>query len=122
MPVQIEWHPAMPVLIATYSGILTPEEYRAMLTRRTALLAEGEAQVVMVADVAELEAFAGVEKVRWRTVLADQKVMHVVLVLPSRLMAMVEQNQTADDARSHRVEFCATTEAALALAAKLLAS
>lgn len=60
MPVQISWHPTLPVLIATYSGLLLSREHREMVKGRKQLLDGVPGKVYLLADTRQLE---GVEDI-----------------------------------------------------------
>lgn len=55
MPVQLTWHPTLPVLIATYSGILLNREHREMVKGRQQMLDSAAGKVIMIADTREFE-------------------------------------------------------------------
>ncbi len=41
MPVELTWHSLLPILIATYSGLLSSQEYSQMFEQRQGMLEAG---------------------------------------------------------------------------------
>jgi hypothetical protein len=98
MPVSLEWHPSLPVLQATYKGILSVSEYRAMCRQRSDMLEEGPEQIVLVVDTQQMEGFpdAGTEA-RGEDVLLYDRVYRTLIVLPEDLYRRVSRTIVTDD-------------------------
>jgi hypothetical protein len=86
MPIRLEWHSELPVLQATYSGVLSPNEYAAMCRQRAEMIHEGPEHIVLVMDAQKLEGFpdAGTIK-RCESVLHSAKVYRLLVVIPNDL-------------------------------------
>ncbi len=121
MPVQLEWLADHPVIMLTYSGVLTAQEYRAMLGKRATMLGKGGDSLIVVADVTRFEAFTAPEQARGPGVLAHPRVKRLVLVLPPRLYQMVARTTAQPANPDHRVLFCRSVEQALGLIQSLRA-
>ncbi len=86
MPVELQWHPTLPVLIATYRGVITPGDYRTMCDRRRAMLEAGPDQVILLADTREMEAFReDVAAIPCENGATRRKVYRTMIVLHERL-------------------------------------
>jgi hypothetical protein len=123
MPVKLEWHPSLPVLVAAYSGVLSSAEYYAMCDRRKEMLKSKPERVVLLADMRQLEAFpdAGTTRLR-ENVLMYKKVFCTLIVLPTGLYRALTRHMLAPADPSHRVRFFEDLEAALAHARSALSS
>ncbi len=98
MTVNLEWHRSLPVLQATYQGVLSANEYRAMSRRRSEMLKGGPEQIVLVVNMQQLEGFpdsAAVE--RHENVLLDKRVYRTLIVIPEDLYARVSRAVLKDD-------------------------
>jgi hypothetical protein len=90
MPVQLEWHPSLPVLVATYSGVLSQDEYQSMNKKRQAMLQAGPRQVILVANTQEMEAFPDSPKVRrGENIVTNDKVYKTLIVFKPDLYRSV---------------------------------
>jgi hypothetical protein len=86
MPVDLQWHPTLPVLIATYRGVITPGDYRTMCDRRRAMLEAGPEQVILLADTREMEALReDIAAMPCENTVARRKVYRTLIVLHERL-------------------------------------
>ena len=57
MPVTVEWHPTLPVLVTVYQDLLSAADYGTMRAQQRAALAESPKRVVLLADVQQLTGF-----------------------------------------------------------------
>jgi hypothetical protein len=79
-------HPTLPVLIATYKGVITPGDYRTMCDRRRAMLEAGPDQVILLADTREMQPFReDAATVPCENGVIHRKVYRTVIVLHERL-------------------------------------
>lgn len=98
MPVNLEWHPDLPVLQITYTGILTTEEYQAMRKQARKMLDAGPDQVIVMADVRAFESFptAGNLQRRREPIVSHPKVYRLLVVVGSRLMQRLSRATLTD--------------------------
>jgi hypothetical protein len=97
MAVQLEWHKSLPVLQATYVGALSANDYRAMCRRRSELLNTGPEQVVLLANMQQMEGFpdsAAVE--RHENILLDERVYRTLIVIPEDLYSKLAPTVLSD--------------------------
>jgi hypothetical protein len=114
MSVTVEWHATLPALIATFRGILTPANYRAMRAEQRALLEDCPDPVVLVVDVRQFEGFPTADTIKLDdTLLAHPQVIGVVIVLDTETYdRLARAILPADETR--RVSFFKDFDAALA--------
>ncbi len=92
MPVELTWHPSLPVLIATYTGLLSSQEYRQMFDQRQDMLEAGPEKVILLADLRGLEGFPAASAVDLcRNILMQAKVRCVLVVIPDDLYRSVSR-------------------------------
>jgi hypothetical protein len=98
MPVSLEWHPSLPILQATYKGILSANEYFAMCRQRSEMLEKGPGQIVLVVDAQQMEGFpdAGTAK-RGEDVSLHDRVYRTLIVLPEDVYRRVSRTIVTDD-------------------------
>jgi hypothetical protein len=98
MPVSLEWHPLLPVLQATYKGILSANEYHAMCRQRSDMLKEGPGQIVLVVDAQQMEGFPDADTAkRGEVVLLHDRVSRTLIVLPEDLYRRVSRTIVTDE-------------------------
>ena len=114
MPVTLEWHTTLPVLIATYQGHLTAAAYRALRDQQRALLADGPDEVVLLADMRQFESFPDAGTIApGDTLLAHPQIIGAVIVLDAEWYdRLARAILPADETR--RVSFFEDFDAALA--------
>jgi hypothetical protein len=123
MPVNLEWHPALPVLVATYSGALTSGEYYAMCDQRKAMLKSAPDRIILLVDTRQFEGFPDADVIRLReNVLTHKKVICTLIVLPTSLYHALTKHLSALADPAHRVRFFEDFGAAVAHARAALSS
>ena len=86
MPVTVEWHPTLPVLVTIYQDLLSAADYRTMRAQQRTSLAEGPEQVVLLADVQQLVEFPDADTLDLEdSPLAHPQVIGMVVVLDDGL-------------------------------------
>jgi hypothetical protein len=121
MAVQLEWHQSLPVLQATYVGALSANDYRAMCRRRSELLNRGPEQVVLLANMQQMEGFqdsAAVE--RHENILLDARVYRTLIVIPEDLYSKLARTVLSDSRLP--VHFFSNIDRALDMAETLIRS
>jgi hypothetical protein len=114
MPVELQWHSELPVLMATYTGILTPKTYTAMCDQRYAMLDDGPGPVMLLADMQALEGVRdAVSFQRDNAVLFDERVRSTLVVLPEDLYRRVMRAVNADEQQHYPVQFFSDIDSAL---------
>jgi hypothetical protein len=82
MPVDLQWHASLPILVSTYVGVLSAREYSAMCDQRLEWLESGPDQIILLADTQQLEAFTDSRTVKTRSsILSHPKVRYGLIVL-----------------------------------------
>lgn len=122
MPFAIHWHPSLPVLLMTYSGVVSAEDYTAMCTRRRQMLDEHGGQVVLVVDVQAMETFMGDSVRPCENILLDERIVRAFIVLPQDLYRKLSRNFRHTPRRALRAAFFDSLETALAEAESLAGS
>lgn len=120
MPVSLEWHTSLPILQATYKGILSANEYYTMCRQRSDMLNKGPGRIVLVVDAQRMEGFpdAGVVK-RGEDISLHDRVYRTLIVLPEDLYRRVSRAIVADD--NLPVWFYSTVDGARETAERLVA-
>jgi hypothetical protein len=120
MPVSLEWHTSLPILQATYIGLLSANEYYAMCRQRSDMLNKGPEQIVLVVDAQQMEGFpdAGTAK-RGEDISLHDRVYRTLIVLPEDLYRRVSRTLVTDD--DLPVWFYATFDGAREAAERLTA-
>ena len=114
MPVELEWHSELPVLVATYTGTLTRKAYDAMCAQRRKMLDEGLEQVILLADTRALESVtAPASFERDSTVFFEPCVAGTFIVLTENLYRRVLRAVDVDNQHQHPMQFFKTIDAAL---------
>lgn len=120
MPVKMEWHSVLPVLIVTYSGTLTAGDIRRLQTERKAMLDARGGPVTVVADVRGLEAFPDALKTdRDARVINHGAMRYMLVVFGSRLYHILMRPISDTAEYDYPVRFFADLDEALAAAAAL---
>ncbi|MBN2304830.1 MAG: hypothetical protein JXQ72_10155 [Anaerolineae bacterium] len=84
MPIELEWHKSLPVLLATYTGTITLEDYRAACARCAEMLNDGPEGAIVVANVQAFEGFPAAHTATLKSgTLAHPKVQHLLVVFDS---------------------------------------
>jgi hypothetical protein len=97
MAVHLEWHTSLPVLQATYQGALSANEYRAMVRRRSELLSRGPDQIVLVANMQQMEGFPdSAVAERHGNILLDDRVYRTLIVIPEDLYTRLSRTVLSD--------------------------
>jgi len=121
MPIELVWHPTLPVLIATYSGDLNANDHRAMTRKRAAMIAKADQPVVLLADVRALGSFEDATKVAaGEHVLRHANVICTLVVLGEEVYHRWSRAILSAETRYHVLLF-PTMDQALAAADVLLA-
>lgn len=117
MPVALEWHPELPVLLATYTGDLSPTDYRAMLDQRLRMLADGPDHIILLADTRQLTAFpeSGSGQLG-ENILIHDKVAHAFVVLQGEYYRRLFRAMRTDLTRHYAVYFFDSVDQALSAA------
>jgi hypothetical protein len=114
MPVELEWHPSLPVLVATYKGTLSAKEYDKMCDERAKMLKAGPSQVILFADTRQMQAFPDAEiAVQRESVMRHGKVVRTLVVLDDRLYRRIRRSLLDDKADGFPVSFYADPDQAL---------
>ena len=115
MPVELQWHSKLPVLIATYTGTLTSKAYRAMVNKRRKMLAEGPDHVALLVDTRQLENVHDATSFkRDNAHLFDERVAGTFVVMPEDLYRRVKRALDANTQQHYPVQFFGNFDAALA--------
>ncbi len=123
MPVQLHWHPSLPILIMTYRGRLTVNAYQTMCAERDRLLNERPAPVILVADVSQLDEFADAGLVEpCASALDDPRVANVLVVLNEAGYRSVLRAAEETAGQPLRARFFRDLAGALAAAERLVAA
>jgi hypothetical protein len=121
MSVHLEWHTSLPVLQATYQGALSANDYRAMCRRRSELLNTGPEQIVLVANMQEMEGFPDSATVeRHENILLDDRVYRTLIVIPEDLYSKLSRTVLSDSRLP--VHFFSNIDRALDMAETLITS
>ena len=97
MAVHLEWHTSLPILQATYQGALSANEYRAMCRQRSELLKKGPEQIVLVANMQQMEGFPDAAAVERReNILWDDRVHRTLIVIPEDLYSRLSRTVLSD--------------------------
>jgi hypothetical protein len=92
MPVELTWRISWPVLIATYSGLLSSQEYNQMFDQRQAMLEAGPERAILLTDLRGLEGFPGARAVDLdQNILTHVKIRCVLVVVPDDLYRRVSR-------------------------------
>lgn len=116
MPVQLKWHPSLPILIVTYPASLSREAYHAMSDQRQAMLdARPEHDVIVLVDVRGLFTFTDPQVIeQCDSALAHPRVRRIAIVLDGDLYdGMVRAFLPPDVLFEHRVDFFKDYDVAL---------
>ena len=119
MPITLDWHPSLPVIIAAYSGSITASDFAAMCERRRQMLDERGGQVVLVADMQAMDSFANGAVSHCDDVLQDDRIARVLIVLKRDLYRNLSRNFRHAPRRAYRAGFYDSLEAALRAAESL---
>ncbi len=114
MPVDLEWHPSLPVLVVTYKGSLTAKEYDKMCDERTKMLKSGPSQVILFADTRQMQAFPDAESAVLReSVIRHAKVIRTLVVLEDKLYRRIKRSLLDDKEDGYPVSFYSDADLAL---------
>ena len=114
MPVDLEWHPSLPVLVATYKGTLSAKEYDKMCEERAKMLKSGPSQVILFADTRQMQAFPDAEIAQRReSVMRHRKVVRTLVVLEDTLYRRVQRSLIDDQDDGFPVSFYSDADQAL---------
>lgn len=121
MPFDIQWHADLPVLVVTYQGKLTLKEYQKLIAQRAAMLNDGPAQVVILADMQDFESFPDAEQLtETENATAYDNVRSLVVVLPQDMYKRISHASTRDLDRDFALYFFGNRDQALEAAGALL--
>jgi hypothetical protein len=88
MPVDVQWHPTWPVLIITYTGVVTAAEYAALNEQRRRMVDHGPEAILVIADLYAFQALSDTDVFPpGESVLRHSQVRHTLVVLPADLHA-----------------------------------
>ena len=122
MPVELQWHPTLPVLIATYRGVITSGNYQAMRDQRRAMLDAGPDQVILLVDLRQMEALRNGEKtVPYKNDVVLRKVYRTLIVLREPLYRTLARAIADTAGQDHPVSFYRSLEDAIRRAEQLAA-
>jgi len=114
MPVELEWFPSLPVLVATYRGTLTAKEYDKMCDERTRMLRSGPSQVIVFADTRQMQSFPDAEiAVQRESVMRHSKVVRTLVVLNDGLYRRIRRSLIEDSDDGFPVTFYSDADQAL---------
>ncbi len=116
MPVALEWHPDMPVLLTTYSGDLSPKDYKAMLDQRRRMIADGPEHIILVADTRLFSGFSDADVQLGENILRHNKVAHAFVILQGELYDHLARTIRSDLTRNYAVYFFDGVDQALTAA------
>lgn len=120
MPVQLEWHPSLPVLISTYTGNISQDDYQSMYKRRQAMLQEGPAQVILLANTQQMDAFPDAHKTRrGENIVFHKKVYKTFVVFKPDLHRSLRRAITETEVYDLPIAFFRDEDSALAEAETL---
>ncbi|HVO70771.1 MAG TPA: hypothetical protein VMT24_12040 [Aggregatilineaceae bacterium] len=122
MPVELRWHPKLPVLLATYTGVISVKDYYAMCDGRLDMLRKGPDRAILLADVQSLEGFPDLEpSQRGENILLHEKIARTLIVLDSSFFRRLSRSMVPDPEQTYPVRLFSTVEEAL-VEAKTLSS
>ena len=114
MPVTVEWHTTLPVLVMVYQNILPAADYCTMRVQQRAALAESPKRVVLLADMQQLMRFPDVSALDLGdSLLAHPQVMGAVVVLDDGLYDRLVCARLSTNSLSNKVSFFKDCDAAL---------
>lgn len=114
MPVDLEWHSSLPVLIATYRGTLSAKDYDKMCDERSKMLKGAPSHVILVADTRQMQSFPEAEAAERReSVMLHAKITHTLVVLNMGLYQRLSRSIIADQDYSFPVSFFSDADRAL---------
>jgi hypothetical protein len=116
MPVALEWHPSLPVLLATYSGDLSPKDYKAMLDQRRRMIADGPEEIILVADARDFSGFSEADIKLGENILGHDKVAHAFVILHEEAHLNLHRTFRKDLTQDYRVYFFDGVDQALTAA------
>lgn len=117
MPVKLEWHASLPVLVLTYTGTLSRNDYTAMYDKRHTMLNTAERCVTLLADVRHLEGFTHPDAAGLRpNVLLHPSVKNLLVVLSEDVYRNLTYSIITHAVRELRVRFFADLRTALEFA------
>jgi hypothetical protein len=86
MPVKLEWDRKLPVLIVTYTGDLSADDYYTMCEQRQAMIADGPDRIVLIANMQKMTGFPEAATVELsKNVLVDARVAYTLIVIEADL-------------------------------------
>jgi hypothetical protein len=110
----------MPVLLATYTGVISVKEYYAMCDGRLDMLRKGPERAILLADVQSLEGFPDLEpSQRCENILLHEKIARILIVLDSGYFRRLSRSFVPDAEHRHPVGLFGAVEEALATAKSL---
>ena len=120
MPVELRWHPSLPVLLATYTGSISIKEYYKMCDERQAMLRKGPQQAILLVDVQHLAEFPDLEpSQRGENILLNEKIARTLIVLDGGFFRRLSRSIVPDAGRGYPVRLFGDVEEALAEAKAL---
>ena len=120
MPVELRWHPKLPVLLASYTGSISIKEYYKMRDERLAMLRKGPDRAILLADVQHLDEFPDLEPTqRGENILLDEQITRTLIVLDSDFFRRLARSMVPDPDRRYPVRVFGDMEEALAEAQTL---
>ena len=121
MPINIEWHSNLPVLIVSYSGIVTAGEFRQLEQQRNAMLSERSEPVMLLADMREMERLADALAIQSsEPSFQYPNVSYILVVLSPRLYRVLLRAIEDTAEYDYPVRFFMEVDAALAAAETLI--
>jgi hypothetical protein len=86
MAVQFEWHSTLPILVATYTGTLSADDYDTLREERAAMLDDGPAHIILVANAQQFDGLIDVDKIEQHAhLLLDQRIYRLLVVFQKEL-------------------------------------
>jgi hypothetical protein len=114
VPVTVEWHPTLPVLLTVYRGILSAADYHTMRAQQRAALDRDPKQVVLLADLQMMMGFPEADMLDLEdSLLMHPQVMGMVVILDDGLYDRLARPRQAHEGLCSSVCFFKDHDAAL---------
>jgi hypothetical protein len=113
MPVELTWHPSLPVLQATYTGVLKANEYTAMCDKREKLLAGGPDYTILVVNTQDFDTIADPPPPYRPNILKHERVYCTLIVLQETLYTNLARTFRVASESPYPVRFFRSLDAAL---------
>jgi hypothetical protein len=81
MPVEVQWHASLPILMTTFDGDISVDDFFAMRDRRQSMLGEGPDRVIVVADTQQMADFTAAHGLDVQDTVFDHDQVAFLLVV-----------------------------------------